>query len=836
MKKLNVLRRNACRDSKFALVFRTLLVVIFVLSAQDALAVYTLTDGTATVDISETTGAIVGGWKGVLKVIDGTNDIYAIENLSHAQSQGAEQNDAVTSADVNSSSVSVTCTNSQLAGLTIIKEYRFNHGTGNLVKKVSFTNNSAEAFFLKYYAVTNLDTAFRTGGRYYFLGGTFREAFTNASSVTSDTQVMQNVLEWDQHWVLFQKQTEDTAITQYRYRVNDQYCMPSTIFNWEQALTWTATGWKIGVHADFLAVSGGSSGETHYYFGQGSPLEFISHFNQLPDVAALNNEIQVADWVAKVQLDDMVSPVVYSMIVPRITTSTKWNIPQDMGDYGDPCDSGLASTMASWALWSKTSTYTMQWAVSSDSNAYAEHPEYVITNDTNDPDVASDLVDGNGGEPVYLKQLREPGCVQYFLDQVTERMQVLSQSFVYIDGDTTGVSRLDWRSGNERVSQGYDWIDFFRQIRQTARTADPNRDAALFTNGLTPFSDITYMEVLSTNIGTITGANWRKLANIMMLSRVLQPKEHPICLLYWRNWDNPNWVDNEPVYSNYAVGMGLMPSSGHLLVIEDANTYVNVQKRKVYIDAAYEFRGSELVDGVISPRWYSSDSVSVECYSLVREDYTFVPVLNRSTGSSVIITLDSSELGLTANRNVWVLDQQLISPPALTAPDATSAMQNQTLQSVSYTTGNLPITTYAREDLLTHLTITQLPVFVTKIEGDVTQTLSASPAEVEIEELYWDSGEPNTYHFTADVDCYGCTIFIPLAAGQSIPSFIRVDGDAKNVTAATVAGIAGYSFNLLSGLHTVTTASFTLGADLNGDGIINFIDYAILGQEFLMIE
>lgn len=809
-------------------------IVLIVLIAGVDSSAYTISNGDVSVDISNTTGAITGIWKNGTKVISGTVDSYSIETLTHAVTTGVESADSVTQSQVGSNQVTLTCTNAALTGLTIVKYYGFDYNVGTLVKKVTFTNTAGSGRFVKYYAKSTLDSTYRASGRYVRFDSHY-QPFDTASSITNDTSLTNAPT--GIHWMYFDNATVNVAVAQYRYLVNDSYCVPIISYDWDSSSAYTSSGWKFPVHADFLAPSASSSGQTNFYFGTASPLKYLLSYRALPAVAALNAEFVTPGWIANLKLDDMYGPSVTSLVPGKEVTATNWMIPCYWSDWfaeasgthnpwnlfsGGPWyDSdvqAIADMMANWATVCRPSVYSNQYYVDIDSHTFADFPNYVVVNASNAYDDFG-IPDNTEHAGAYLKQIREPGCVDYFVDQYVRRINNFHMKFAYIDGSLDGVSRLDWRINT--VQQNYDWIDFYRHVRTAMAGIDPN--ITIFSNSGTlgnPFADITYTEILSGDISGITGSNWRVLSNTLFVVKAMQLPGHPVAMLYVND-------DHEPEYENYALGMGFLWSTGGLPAVQ-----TDAPKKLVYIDAAYELRQSGIVDAVRNP-WWSSNSITVESYALQRGAQIFVPVINHGASGNKTITLDSTSLGLTPQRKVWVLDQQLVEPAMLSAPAVTSAMQNQTLYASSWTSGDISITTNARENLLTHLTLTQLPVFVKSVNGKQTQTGLANPADVDIVEISWNSLQPNKYNFQANVGASIVELFIPLALGQTLPDFIRVDGKAYIVTAETRMGVDGYSLLLKSGKHRIITSSFTLAADLDGSGKVDFKDFSILAQEWL---
>ena len=740
--------------------------------AGDALRVE---NGILAVEILPETGAVAGMWDLRLdkRVVQASNDRYGVETRE-GRTEADETSDHVVSVEQKEKeSITLRCENAKLPDLLITKTYRFTDSAEEIAKTVTFASRTDGGYFVDYATALSLDPAFVKGGRFDLHAADYLGPGERALDHRGDNRV----------------------VVQYRYRVNDRYVTPVTGFPYSDADRYTDSGWFDPVFMDYLGPGDRPSAEVRTLVMAGDEFDYYTYYDHLPEVEAVY-DIEVSDWFWKACRMDAMYFTRNSHrdfgAMPAMTT--RWNLNVLWGDYFSEGDLVIGSTdvprptipaaevaaehkafleeAPHWRL----SMYSWLWTIAASSRTYAEHPEFVITTKDGTPDRSTWKHDVTG-DTSYLKQLRAPGMAEYFLDQYRRYAETMGIQFIYIDGCPIGISRPDWKLNT--VQQVYDWLDYFRRVRDTIRSVHP--DGFLFVNNPNQaYADGGYYE--DHNMRKNIEKDWRAYAHKLMVLKFRERPKRWHALLYWME-------ANKPLYSNYTLGLGFTYSSG--------GTEWHPIKMRVYVDAAWELRGSRMVMAVKSPRYWR-EPTEFEVYSLRKGEEAIVSVVNHGEETATVpVRLDAAALGLDPDKPVYIWWQRMRdNRDAKEWEDvASQCFEKIYLGEKRVENGELKIDVEARPILLEQLILTQRPAWFTHLDGETLRTVQNNLLTASIRS---DPEDPHVLQ--VEIEKGPATVFF-LAPDEERP-LVTLNGDPATVEPATLGNVDGFSTVVPGGRHT----------------------------------
>ncbi len=740
---------------------------------------FLLQNKSVVVAISSKTGAIVGVWDLQLKrlIVRNAEDEYRILDEKGIY-KASESNDKVLFYKRGGNEIFIKCRNKKLGGVEITKIYRFADSAREISKIVRFRNISDSGYFIEYFHKANLDEKFVKSGRFDL----HAEDYLGPGDMTFDSREYNRI------------------IAQYRYRINDRYVMVRSGFNFSKEYRYTDTGWFAPVCADYLRRGSESSAEIRILVLAGDEFDYYRYYDNLPEVKKVY-DIDVSKWFWKeCRMDAMYMGRNIALLdklkdMPCMTT--RWNLNLLWGDYfsegklvcgtpNKPRPTVRAEDIAkqnydfikSAPNW-RIAMYTWLWSIANGTRTLKEHPEFVVTRRDGKFDYANwnhDLT----GEPSYLKQIRAPGCMEYFLNQYRQYAEKMGVQFIYIDGCPLGISRLDWRL--KTVEQNYDWLEYFRKVRQTIRSVRP--DGFLFVNNPNqPYADGGYYEDHS--MIKKMKKDWRAYAHKLMVLKYRERSKRWHALLYWTE-------ASKPIYSDYALGLGFTYSNG--------GTEWHAIKLRSYVNAAWELRGSKMVMAVEYPCFWR-EKTDFEVYSLRKGNEGLVSIINRSGKDAVVpIRLDVAKMGFDCRKPFYVWQLRM--------RDTRGAKKWKTVPEQCFdkiylgkkekcNDGKLDLRIKARPMLLELVVLTQSPIWFTEVNGEQLRTVQNNILTASISLI------PDTAHrFTVTVEKGSARMFL-LNEKQKKP-IIRLDGKPCEIMPAKLGNAEGFSVRVLNGNHLLS--------------------------------
>ena len=740
---------------------------------------YILKSNSLAVAVSSQTGAVAGIWDLRLQnklVIRNTNDEYRIADENGTE-KTSESNDKVISVRQNGKKIIVKCRNEILDRVEITKTYRFANSAQELSRRVEFHNIGSKGYFIEYFHRAELDSVFAQSGHFNL----HADDYLGPGDMTFDSRKYKRI------------------VAQYRYRINDKYVMVRSGFNFSNEYRYGKSGWFAPVFADYLQTGSKSSAEIRVLVLAGDEFDYYSYYDNLPEVRKVY-DIDVSRWFwKKCRMDAMYMGRNLPLLAKLRETpcmTTRWNLNLLWGDYFSqgklvcgtpkkPRPTVLAKDIArenydfikSAPHW-RISMYTWLWSIARETRTLKEHPEFVVTTRKGKFDYSGwrhDLT----GERSYLKEIRAAGFMEYFLNQYRQYAQKMGVQFVYIDGCPSGISRLDWRL--KTVEQNYDWLEYFRKVRQTIRSVKP--DGFLFVNNPNqPYSDGGYYEDHS--MIKKMKKDWRAYAHRLMVLKYRERPKRWHALLYWTE-------ASKPVYSDYTLGLGFTYSNG--------GTEWHAIKLKAYVDAAWELRGSKMVMAVESP-CFLRGTTNFEVYSLRKGCEGLVSIINRGNKDATVpVRLNAEKMGFNPEKPVyvWQLRMRDTRGAKKWTRIPTQCFDKRYLGKEEIHNGKLNLRIKARPLLLELIVLTQSPLWLTEVNGEELRTVQNNILTASIVPV---PAEVNRFRVAVE----GREAKLFLISGDSGCPVVRLDGRGCKSVPAKLGNIRGYSIQVARGRHILS--------------------------------
>ena len=612
-------------------------------------------------------GLVAGVWhvRHGVKCIERLPDTYTLVTRSESR-ETSEYDDIVTEVEQTESGSTLTlcCTNPGLPEITVRKTYSLSPEGGRLAKRVAFTSSSvATDRFLTHGTSGILSQAFRTGGVY--MGG---DRGLGARLFADDVTVPRQISALgarNAKAVVFIRYDLGWGLGQYRYKVNDHYCRPLTS-RWHEKENhppvYLPNGWSFGLCTLHLAPGREQSTEVHTTVFDGRQLDFYRQYRHLPEVAATYESVRRPPWVRelKTSCDVALNPLCGDLTGPLLPvrrtlqmteTGGLWTVQQLHGVWGEwfsegTVTSGYGARMETGWLKQfireakrlspriRTGVYTWAWAVHPRSMVFREHPDWFITKDRSGQVF-------NAYSNMVLNHARRLGIRESFDELVGQFARVARDfggDFFYLDGGGGGQNLIDWE--HLGCDQDYHYEALYRRIREVTQACGD--DKAVWFNARTgAYWDIGYYEGIDR---MLHAATWRDSADglsAVKIRQVLDPGQIVIPL-YWR----PSTL---PFLSNYCIGLGITPPSP--LGAEQQ------RRKQPFIEAAFENRGLQWIEGDLQPDWRTDSRTVVEAYALRKSGAAVLSIIDhREDADAIAMSADTTKLGLEPGRPLvaWV--------------------------------------------------------------------------------------------------------------------------------------------------------------------------------------
>ena len=594
-----------------------------------------------------------------------SNDKYYVETRKSA-GELSEKDNLVIKKDFSANKLVLTCKNNKLSNVDIVQTYKTTpHGISKVTEFVNRGN--AKDLFVTVQTGAILDQNFRENGWYLGadrgLGGRVKASLVTMPMGTTCHSPKNTKV------VLFMNYDKNFGIGQFRHAINGEYCNPITSRYFEKsnhAPIYTPNGWKMGLITLHLEKDISRSVETRWHLFKEDEFNFFKQYTSIPEVNERFN-IQRPNWLLRLKTivaDHSKSPIGIGANKDIIMRSIKrsYDLYDDgyiynlinagdlWGDWykGERFSSGytgekinndyvreLVDEMRQKFPDLKTGVYTWAWTGWPYSNSYKNHPEWFIPKNKN-----GYIKKAYQNGPInYLRRISAPGCMEDLLDCADKIIDKFDSDFFYIDGGGGGANQIDWQ--RLKIDYDTDWQKFHWGLNKACRK-NKGRERAFFTNSRGGgFVDIGFYEGINNKLSS---AAWRDSGDAMLAVKMrssLFPKI-TIIPIYWRS-------NTLPFYSNYCVGMGLVPE----------NIYAGSELAKVpYVTAAYENRMFSFVPAKLTPDWRRNQETEFEIYTMVHEPAAIFSIINHSKlPIKQKVSADAARLGIDVNKPVfsWLL-------------------------------------------------------------------------------------------------------------------------------------------------------------------------------------
>ena len=641
-----------------------------------------------------------------------------------------------------------TCKSAGLRDILIHKRYWWEDGC--LVKEIGFENTGEADTIIKHYADVRVSEEVREGGTYARTGHQNVLGLTLAKASEISAEVRACSPEGRPDEALAAITGNGYTVGAFRYKVEDRWVHPVTSFNWEPTLRYGPEGFRFGTAALWLKPGETKSVQVRYLIVPGSFTDWLQAYRGLPEVAAAY-EFETPGWVRDVYVD--VSPMrkwgYFDLPPGKLATNILWNIPMAWGDYfsegvidhGNGNSQSAASIRGQFDLVrreapsEKGSIYSFLLGLEGGSKTIAAHPEFAVTARHGGLDFLGPR--GRHKQPGYVKQVADAGAAEYFAEQYADMVGDYGLDFVYIDGSPAGSSRIDW--GRGRVTQGYEWLDFYRRVRERIHARDA--DAALMSNAAAaPLCDLSYWEFRRWHEAGRT--HWPQIANALVAAKIFDAPGRCILPTPW--YDEALKVNADPYYCNYLLAFGLCPS---------ANTthLENVRRKWAWVQAAYEFRGSSYSNAVISPDF--REGGEIEAHALTKPGELLVAVIGHADEAvSGTVVIDAEKAGLQVGAPLLVWTMEMRDPRGATGDLGEMALHTAG-PSFAQTAAEIKLPVKARPDLLTLYCLSNSPAVVLETSNFGGLFYGAQPTVADVTTTTAWEGDVSTLEVEAESSC-----------------------------------------------------------------------------------
>ncbi|HJN16871.1 MAG TPA: hypothetical protein QGH10_15305, partial [Armatimonadota bacterium] len=522
--------------------------------------------------------------------------------------------------------------------------------TGQLSQAIRFVNETSRPdVFVTLALRAVLDPEFRQQAQY--TGGSYLGPLVPAASIRERVLTDSFKQPWSTgitngrpSWVLALNNDLGVNFATFRYRVNEQHVLPWNAI-WTEPLNnlyHTPAGWEMGVCTLALRPSETASVEVDYMLFGGGLLGFYDRYRSLPEVAAMHARVGPRPtWLQDVKMP-VLDTIQQALAVSEEGLLLRAGDP--FGVWGDPLardEAGndtrlvargkeLLGAIREASPRVRAGLYTWAWSAAEQSREMQQHPEWFIVRDK-----AGQTRNAYPMGTNYVRCLSAPGCLDDMLQRYCDIVRGYPEDLQYLDNDGTGIQVIDWE--HLRVDQDYHWQRLHEGILAAAREHSPET-ATFFNNRVLPQGDISFAELMPAEI---QNTHWRRPADELYPIKVFQKRdpERVASLLYSR-------PETEPSYTNYCVGLGLLP-------------WMSSVRQLPFINAAFETRRLELMDADLTPDWHDDLTTSIEAYPLRQGAAACVSFIgHEETPQETQIAFDSARMGLTPGRaySAWLFD------------------------------------------------------------------------------------------------------------------------------------------------------------------------------------
>jgi hypothetical protein len=603
-------------------------------------------------------------------------------------------------------SVVLLCENSKLSGIQMEKTYRL-VPEGVLSKAVRFISQGESAGFVTYEAGSVLSAPFREEARWTGFPSDYTARFTEVYRRPASDQPYGAGL--------VTSARSGFGIGSYRFKVDGR-------FVWYRNIVDNPKGWMEKVFTQWLAAGKSVSGEVRWFAFRGDFITFQRHRVEMPEWRELWPSRAPA-WV-----DRTINDIMYvdgkpsesefaKQAEPFYVTDTIWFLNPPWGNWGPDDDPplswhhdvyGIAPNLKKSAPNVKVSAYSNGYLIDENSNVFRDHPEFVVTGKDGKPTVSPIPSDAKKALTYYI-QRRAQGANEFFIEQYKKKLAAWDLDFAYVDGPMGMLENPlpDWRL--KTVAQEYDWWDFYHKLGDALRLV--KKDAVIFTNGMTPFTEIGYLEWWADDWRIlVSDPRWRSLAFTLLNWKINQPENFLVFTLYGED-------KAEPAYTSYSINYGWGRMGRSL-------------KSLPYARAAWEMRRSQLRERAVSPAWWLDSTSTLEAYGMSNGHIASVNMISHNSAPSALrVQAQLDTLGLRTDIPLYSFKLSMNDPLNSTG---SKAFTESALSVNPAPSPSLVLETEGRPGILEMLQLTNIPLFLKSVSGLESETGVFSHPDVQV--------------------------------------------------------------------------------------------------------
>jgi len=598
-----------------------------------------LVNGITKVALDKKTGALAEVTYNKNNLVSLSNDLYKFENKNVGYF-AYESNDKVIDIKKTPTKIIFTCKNDKLKDIVIVKSYEIAND-GTIAKRCEFQNNG-NGGFITWFNKVALNEKFKENSN--LSGFNFASTLNNGdltNAYFSSYRVAKN---------------NAYGIGVNRDYINDRFVLPTVSEP-------DTNGFNIKVYSDYLDKK--SSAQIRIIPFSGDFTFYIKYMNTRKEIKALY-DFKRPEWV-----NSLVTDIMYltneslnfeKLAYPLYTTTTIWFLNPPWGNWwadSDPPKSlhpdvkGIVPSRLKESPHGKYSAYTNT-LFDINSDIYKSgNKDFFVINKQGDI-VDSGLPSDSGGVSTFNLQILNPDVRKYWFDMHKDKLTGWRMNFFYMDGPGAYDELQDWKLN--KVIQGYDWLEFYKELRQVV--VSNTKDGVFFTNGIQPYSDIGYIEWRDNHWKQLaSNKNWEYLAKQMLDIKIAEQDGYTTCLTY-------GGEGAQPAINSYTICYGWL---GHLPYEKYLNWHI----------AALEYRNAKIIsDGIINS-WWIQEKPEFEAYTLKKDDIVILNSVSHTDPKNVDVSLDIKKLGLIAGKKYYV------STLVMNSPDSNS---EKALEIVNYET------------------------------------------------------------------------------------------------------------------------------------------------------
>ncbi len=759
----------------------------------------------------------------------GIADAYRKENLEETVLADEADDRVLAVVRPSENHLLLTCENPSLPGLQILKEYFFDEHLQSLVKEISFTSSAEAGFFIVHYTRAKLNPDYRREG-FYSRMWKFSGVFKKAEDVTEDFTFKDSG-----YRVIFLNPERGSGIAHFRYKINGRVVLPrGGTHSWEKTAAYTPDGWRFASFSEHLEEGETVSVQIRFELFDGDILAHLVRLRHLPEMEQLL-EITVPRWVKDLDVYRYgTAPPGQPKRDPYMKlfrehglNSVELNHGQIMPEYGEWWSEGIVDTTLKGKInrkldldtiyeqvrelrgkWPdhKFGHYTIHWWVPEGGRLIREYPNSVIIGKDGQPVPAGSpekplRSSWGNGMICYWRELGHPPTYDFMVGMMRDWVKNFEVDFLYFDGWPAGNYMWNWRLNH--VTQPYTWVDYYFAIRRAIQAVSP--ECAIFLNAdIRPMMDINFWERASWHGGK-DSKEWRLIPAGLIHAKANASPDSLIIPLQWARNYGGKQVIHDPIYTNYLIGFGMLPSLGPL-------TYEQVTQRIPIYRAAKEHRGSVVVDAKIDPAWWRYyEQIETEAYALRKGNFGLIPCMNRTASARTqVVSFDTAPLGVSREFPLYLWSQGVVLPPADATAPYESCLRVRTLKKydqfperaeveVELPPGKPHLPEPGEMQLVVAASV---PAWVHAADGTPYQSalpeqegIEISPAPAKDQEL-----QLRVFSEKESATIFVAETFLPAGVGREV----LLDYDPVETRPATRDDVPGMLVDVPQGLHIVT--------------------------------